>query len=42
MSFREWLDAMRDEWEFHKRHPELFIIWAGVAWVTYTLAKEVL
>ena len=32
-------NEIKYEWEFHKRHPELLLIWAGVAWVIYTLAK---
>ena len=42
MSFKQFSNEIKDEWEFHKRHPEMFVIWSGVAWVTYTLAKEAL
>ena len=26
MSFKEWKEAMRDEWEFYKRNPEFPIM----------------
>jgi len=40
MSFKEWCGYMKDEWEFHKRHPEMFIVWAICIYSIYTLAKE--
>lgn len=28
MSLKEYKEHMKDEWEFHKRHPEMFLVWA--------------
>ena len=35
MKLSEYLEHLKDEWEFHKRHPELFILWALVLYSWY-------
>ncbi len=27
MNWQEYKQDMREEWEFHKRHPELIFVW---------------
>jgi len=29
MKWQEYKEHLRDEWEFHKRNPELFIMWGA-------------
>jgi hypothetical protein len=31
MKWQEYKEHMREEWEFHKRNPELFFVWAAYA-----------
>ena len=40
MSFKEWFGYMKDEWEFHKRHPFLFIGWACYIYAIYITFKK--
>ena len=41
MSFKEWLEEMKEEWQFQKRHPQMFILfWITIAWAIYLLLKE--
>jgi hypothetical protein len=40
VSFKEWCGYMKEEWEFHKRHPEMFIMWATYAYGLYIALKE--
>jgi hypothetical protein len=28
MNWQEYKEHLREEWEFHKRNPELFFVWA--------------
>ena len=28
MNWQEYKEHLREEWEFHKRHPELLLVWA--------------
>jgi hypothetical protein len=37
MSLKEYKGHLKDEWEFHKRNPKLFIMWA-----VYILAFNIL
>jgi hypothetical protein len=29
MKWQEYKQALRDEWEFHKRNPEMFFVWGA-------------
>jgi hypothetical protein len=40
VSFKEWCGYMKEEWEFHKRQPEMFIVWATYAYGLYIALKE--
>ena len=40
MNFKEWLVYMKEEWEFHKRHPELFVLWLTIAYALYVSLNE--
>jgi hypothetical protein len=31
---------MKEEWEFHKRNPVMFIVWATYAYALYIVLKE--
>jgi hypothetical protein len=36
MDWREYRQHLREEWEFHCRHPELFLVWGViVGWPIY-------
>lgn len=35
MSIKEHLDYIKEEWEFHKRHPELIVVWASYLYSLY-------
>ena len=28
-------EHLQDEWEFHKRHPEMFLLWAMILYSWY-------
>jgi hypothetical protein len=38
--FKEWLGYIKEEWEFHKRHPELWLALV-IAGSAYFILKEV-
>ena len=41
MSFKKWLQEMKEEWQFHKRHPEmLFMFLSVIGWLVYLFLKE--
>lgn len=41
MNFEEWKQAMRDEWQFWKRHPEFpLMLLLGLSAMIYSLIKE--
>lgn len=40
MSFKEWFGYMKEELEFHKRHPELLIALL-IAGSSYFIFKEI-
>jgi hypothetical protein len=40
MNLKEYKEHLKDEWEFHKRNPELFAVWAAYVWALYTLFME--
>lgn len=30
MKLNQYKQFFKDEWEFHKRNPEMFFVWAGI------------
>ena len=40
MILKEYCGYMKEEWEFHKRHPEMFIVWAVHIYSIYIAVKE--
>jgi hypothetical protein len=30
MTFKDYKNLLKDEWEFHKRNPEMFLVWAAI------------
>lgn len=40
MTLKEWIESMKEEWAFYKRHPEMFIPWALMLWALITAISE--
>jgi hypothetical protein len=40
MTFKGYKNLLKDEWEFHKRNPEMFFVWGAIliSWI-YLLVK---
>ena len=41
MSWKEYKELMVDEWRFHKRHPEMFLIWIMIAWALVLAIRDI-
>ena len=41
MKLKEYFGYMKEEWEFHKRNPVLFIFWAAWAYALYIVLKDI-
>lgn len=40
MKWGEYKELLKDEWEFHKKHPEMFTVWVIYILAAYIIIKE--
>lgn len=40
MNFKQYKEKLKEEWEFHKQHPEMFFVWGAIliSWI-YLIIK---
>lgn len=40
MTLKEYLSYLKEDWDFHKRNPELFVVWAVYLYALYLAFTE--
>lgn len=41
MNWNEYKQHLKDEWEFHKRNPEMLLVWGMlIGWFIYCLLEK--